>query len=238
MIERGAEVINYILGITPTRLEDLPAIFSGNGKNLFPYFLDVFNAMMKAQCVIFTSFYELEPQAIYTLKATLPFPIYCVGPLIPHNTLDSITNDANLEYFKWLDSQYASLGSFLSVLKEQMNEIIGGKRESGVRYFLVARGDTKQVQEACGEMGLVVPWCDQLKGLCHSSVGGFLTHCGWNSTIEGVYAGSFMSLEGDEIKEMRRNSSKFKKACRQALSKGGSSETNLDAFVRETLKCQ
>ncbi|CAI0399754.1 unnamed protein product [Linum tenue] len=36
---------------------------------------------------------------------------------------------------------------------------------------------------------MVVPWCDQLKVLTHGSVGGFWTHCGWNSTLEGVYGG-------------------------------------------------
>ncbi|PIA37537.1 hypothetical protein AQUCO_03000247v1 [Aquilegia coerulea] len=238
--DRGAEVIDYIPGITPTRLEDLPAIFSGNGKKILPDILNAFNSMKKSQ-------------------------FYCVGPSIPHNTLDS-KNDANLDYFKWLNSQlaksvlYVSLGSFLSVPGEQINEIVEGIRESGVRYFWVARGDTMRIQEACGKMGLVVPWCDQLKVLCHSSVGVFLTHCGWNSTLEGVYAGvpvltfpigfdqttdgeiivddwkigmkCFMSLDEDESKKMRRNASELKETCKQALSKGGSSEANLKAFVR------
>ncbi|XXG40299.1 hypothetical protein AAC387_Pa01g1056 [Persea americana] len=41
-------------------------------------------------------------------------------------------------------------------------------------------------------MGLVVPWCDQLKLLCHSSVGAFFTHCGGNPTMESVFAGKIM----------------------------------------------
>ncbi|KAF5200082.1 Udp-glycosyltransferase 87a2 [Thalictrum thalictroides] len=289
-VERGDEVVDYIPGISPTRLADLPTFFSGVGKQTLGEVLEAFACIRKAQCVMFTSFYELERQVIDSLNTRFAFPVYSVGPLIPHNTLDS-TPDANLDYFKWLNSQpaksvlYISLGSFLSVSREQMDEIVEGIRESGVRYLWVARGETARIQEACGEMGLVVPWCDQLKVLCHSSVGGFWTHCGWNSTLEGVYAGvpmltfpifwdqipdsklivddwkvgmkvrdvakeklvgrkeisaiiqRFMSLDGYESKQMRRNASELQETCAQALSEGGSSEANLDAFISKFLKC-
>ncbi|KAF6175181.1 hypothetical protein GIB67_022862, partial [Kingdonia uniflora] len=66
---------------------------------------------------------------------------------------------------------------------------VAGVRSSGVRYLWIARGDTSQVQEASGEVGLVVPWCDQLLLLSHPSIRGFWTHCGWNSIMEGAFVG-------------------------------------------------
>ncbi|KAK9159181.1 hypothetical protein Scep_005755 [Stephania cephalantha] len=200
--ERGDEIVDYIPGLSPTRLADFPTFFSGVGREVLGLALDAFVWVRRAQGLMFTSFYELEPRVIDALKSTLPFsPIYSVGPLIPHNTLADHTtrsttkNDHVDYYFKWLDSHpkssvlYVSLGSFLSVSKEQMDEIIAGVHESGVPFLWVARGDAERVQKACGEKGLVVPWCDQLRVLCHGSVGGFWTHCGWNSTLEGVFAG-------------------------------------------------
>ncbi|KAK2977769.1 hypothetical protein RJ640_028914 [Escallonia rubra] len=101
----------------------------------------------------------------------------------------------NEKCFKWLDLQpeasvlYVSMGSFLSTSSEQMHELSKGLRASGFRYLWAAREEAISLQESCGANGLAVPWCDQLGVLCHSSVGGFLTHCGWNSTMESIYAG-------------------------------------------------
>ncbi|OVA02798.1 UDP-glucuronosyl/UDP-glucosyltransferase [Macleaya cordata] len=312
--ERGDELIDYIPGISPAiRLADMPRMLHKTRVQVSGRMSEAFAFVHKAQCLIFTSFHELEAQVTETLMAVLPFPVYSVGPSIPHSTTlagdhereqtTTIThNNNNMDYyFKWLDSQpkssvlYVSFGSFYSVSREQMDEILAGLRESGVRYLLVSRGDhasgTVPPDDDDDEMlssNLVVPWCDQLRVLCHSSVGGFWTHCGWNSTLEGVFAGvpmltfplgfdqitdrklivddwkvgmkvmkevgaerfvrkeeigmivkKFMDLDGDdeESKEMRRRAGELKESCRRALAKGGSSDTNLNAFIRDILKC-
>ncbi|RWW09046.1 hypothetical protein GW17_00027481 [Ensete ventricosum] len=153
----------------------------------------------KAQIILFTSSYELGPHVIDSLRSELSCPVYSVGPCIPYmmpqvnKSFPCSGND--VDYVSWLDSQkersvlYVSLGSFHSVLESQMEEIAMGLRASETKFLWVCRGDSPRMQEACGKSGIVVPWCDQLRVLHHPSVGGFVTHCGWNSILEAIFAG-------------------------------------------------
>lgn len=246
----------------------------------------------KSQYLIFTSVYELEKEVVDDLKRELPFPVYTLGPTVPYLDVGdeptAAASQSDLKYMKWLDSQpkasvlYISLGSFLSVSSAQMDEITAGLRSSGVRFLWVGRDNASELQERCGDGGMVVPWCDQLRVLCHSSVGGFWSHCGWNSTLEAVYAGvpvlafpifwdqpvnskkivedwkigwnvkrevgrqnlvsgeeigglvkRFLDSESSEVKKMRKRAKELQELCRGAIAKGGSSDTNLDAFLSQ-----
>ena len=126
------------------------------------------------------------------MKQKISPKIYSLGLAIP--TLNSAVGEKP-HYLKWLDAQqqdsvlYISQGSFLSVSKAQFEEIVVGVIRSGIRFLWVGRGEEDLLQEKCGGRGIVVPWCDQLKVLSHPSVGGFWSHCGWNSTKEGAFAG-------------------------------------------------
>ena len=163
-----------------------------------------------------------------------------------------------------------------------MDEISVALQQSGVRFLWVVRGEAARIKDICGEMGMVVAWCDQLRVLSHDSVGGFWSHCGWNSVVEGVFSGlpfltfplvmdqhcngklivedwkigwrvkrevgmetiakrdeiaglvkRFMDGEGEEGKEMRRRARELREICQLVIKKGGSSDTSLDAFVRD-----
>ncbi|KAI3844657.1 hypothetical protein MKX03_026759 [Papaver bracteatum] len=198
------DLINYIPGVSPIILSDMPASQERSLKRSF--ILEAISAVRKTHSLLLTTYYELEPRATQALMEVLPVPVYLVGPSIPlpmpledENGKRNINSNVNTEeyYMKWLDAQpessvlYVSFGSFLSAASEQMEEILAGLRESGIRYLLVSRGgkDLIDNNDMDSSRSLVVPWCNQLKVLCHSSVGGFWTHCGWNSTLEGVYAG-------------------------------------------------
>uniref|UniRef100_A0A803LCU8 Uncharacterized protein n=1 Tax=Chenopodium quinoa TaxID=63459 RepID=A0A803LCU8_CHEQI len=164
--ERGNEVVDYIPGLPSVTLADLPASFQGDAGRK-----------------------EFEEHAINSLKVRYPsISLYHIGPMIPYSSLDNKTDETNsyedkrLDYFRWLDSQprgsvlYISRGSFLSISSGQSQEIIAGIKESGVRFLWVIRDDndtSSWKDDISDQMGFLVPWCDQLRVLCHPSIGGF-----------------------------------------------------------------
>ncbi|KAJ4750940.1 Glycosyltransferase [Rhynchospora pubera] len=182
----------YIPGLHPLRSSDLNTV---HAVKPLKKILQSFPWLKKAQCLLFTSFYELESVTIDSIKAQVPCPVYPIGPCIPYYRFNDKTNTDKDHYLTWLDKQpkksvlYISLGSFLSVSQAQLDELASGLVASQVKFLWVAREKSCRIQEIVGKSGLIVPWCEQLKVLCHPSIGGFLTHCGWNSTLEAVYAG-------------------------------------------------
>ncbi|KAJ8635491.1 hypothetical protein MRB53_009758 [Persea americana] len=197
--ERGDERIDYVPGIPSIRLADFPPTFHGKSENIRRRIHGAVTLASKAKCLLLASFHDLETHAIDIIKGKLPLPVYTLGPCVPYMTAENrVMGPHNADYFNWLDSQpvssvlYVSLGSYLMVSGAQMDEIAIGLRASGARFLWVARSDSTRLQDLSGGMGLVVPWCDQLKVLCHSPVGGFLTHFGWNSTMESVFAGKII----------------------------------------------
>ncbi|CAA0830316.1 UDP-glycosyltransferase 86A1 [Striga hermonthica] len=106
----------------------------------------------------------------------------------------------------WLDSKpagsvlYVSFGSLVETNEHVICEVAHGLLLSGVNFIWVLRegiigsGDVTNVlpvgfADEIKDKALVVPWCDQIRVLSSPAVGGFLTHCGWNSTLESMWCG-------------------------------------------------
>lgn len=108
------------------------------------------------------------------------------------------------ECLKWLDSRepnsvvYVNFGSITTMTTQQLIEFAWGLANSKHPFLWIVRsdivkGDTAtlppEFAEEIKERGLLAGWCPQEKVLNHPSVGAFLTHSGWNSTIESVCGG-------------------------------------------------
>lgn len=283
-----------IPGISSAHLADLRTVLHENDQRVLQLAVECISKVPKANYLLLTTVQELEPDTIDSLKALYPFRVYPIGPAIPYLELGENHNSVNIgdhsyDYTNWLDSQppqsvlYISLGSFLSVSSSQMDEIAEALNNSKIHYLWVGRGEASRLKDKCGEKGMVVPWCDQLKVLSHPSIGGFWSHCGWNSTLEAVYAGvpmltfplfldqvpnssqivdewkngwkvetsklgseklvekekieetvkGFMDIESTEGKKIRERARELKGICYRAVANGGSSDGNLDAFIRD-----
>ncbi|XP_010535347.1 PREDICTED: UDP-glycosyltransferase 87A1-like [Tarenaya hassleriana] len=190
--ERGIERVEYLPGLSSTSLSEILGGFGGNYSYTLSTFREAISFTPKANYLLLSTLHELENLAIESLKSEFSILVHPVGLLLP--PLSPAPDNLKPEYTRWLDQRqensvlYVSLGSFLYVSEEQMGEIVAGLVGSGVSFMLVARSKAKRLREACGE-GLVVEWCDQLGVLSHASVGGFLSHCGWNSVKEGILCG-------------------------------------------------
>ncbi|KAF3339631.1 UDP-glycosyltransferase 87A2-like protein [Carex littledalei] len=119
----------YIPGLHPLRSSDLNTLHTlKQWKKILQYFPWV----KKPQCVLFTSFYELESDTIDLIKQQLPCHVYPIGPCIPYLQLNAVSNPDQDYYLTWLDEQpkksvlYISLGSFLSVSQTQLEELAYG----------------------------------------------------------------------------------------------------------------
>ena len=192
------------MGDLPTFLTD--ASYPPSFRELL---VNQFLGLEDAEHVLVNSFYELEPQEADYMAST--WRAKMVGPTVPSAFLDNrLPDDVSYgihlhtpmaaECKAWLDAQltqsvlYVSFGSMASLGPDQMSEVAEGLYGSGKPFLWVVRAtETAKLPEGFADKakatGLIVPWCPQLEVLAHPSVGCFMTHCGWNSTVEALSAG-------------------------------------------------
>ncbi|XWS32064.1 hypothetical protein CRYUN_Cryun23aG0128900 [Craigia yunnanensis] len=220
-----------------------------------------------AEGIMVNSFVDLEEGAIKALQEKEPGkpPVYPVGPLV---NVDPSSKADESDCLKWLDDQphgsvlYVSFGSGGTLSYNQINELALGLEMSEQRFLWVVRSPNDTVANATffsvesqkdpfdflpkgflertKGRGLVVPsWAPQAQVLSHRSTGGFLTHCGWNSTLEiasrpkpnenGLVCRDEIAkavkglMEGEEGKGVRNRMKDLKEAAAKVVSENGSS---------------
>lgn len=168
---------------------------------------------LSSSFVLVNSFRELEGKYLDHVPAILNKKVVPIGPLAYEPTSVQ-EEDEDAEYGsikKWLDKKEASSTVFISFgsecfpTKEEMEEIGHGLEESGANFIWVVRVPKEEtnrsrsgiielaegfVERAGEERGMVVEdWAPQGRILKHKSIGGFVSHCGWNSVMESVRLG-------------------------------------------------
>ncbi|KAL5719511.1 hypothetical protein ACHQM5_012276 [Ranunculus cassubicifolius] len=170
---------------------------------------EVERAEPKSFGVIVNSFYDLEPDYNEYFIKEMGRRVWSIGPVSLYNA-DKATRgkkSALDEKFwsSWLDSRkpdsvlYVCFGSSSQFGTDQLLEIAMGLEASQVPFIWVVkmsdnvdknRFPPKGFQEKINGKSLIITdWAPQVLILEHQAIGGFMTHCGWNSILEGVTAG-------------------------------------------------
>ncbi|XVE69326.1 hypothetical protein DITRI_Ditri09bG0143500 [Diplodiscus trichospermus] len=187
---------------------NLQAIARKTIKNFKPHGL-LLNTFEDLEGAILSQMRTICPK-IYTIG---PLHLHLNTRLAPTNQSTVVHQSSNSLWevdrscLSWLDKQpnesvvYVSFGSVVVLSREQVMEFWFGLVNSRQRFLWVLKPDNKfgdgsegksiptELVKRTKERGYLVGWAPQEEVLAHCAVGGFLTHGGWNSTLESVVAG-------------------------------------------------
>ncbi|KDP27235.1 hypothetical protein JCGZ_19934 [Jatropha curcas] len=191
-------IIQLSPGIPNFDTQNMPWNLGGDSnsqKAIFEYIQRMTEGSKMADWKLCNSTYDLEPEAFSLTPNLLP-----IGPLIAnYNTGSSGSQlwQEDSSCLKWLDQQkpqsviYVAFGSTTIFNQTQFQELALGLQLTEKPFLWVVRpGITEEYpDEFQGRNGKIVSWVPQQKVLSHPSIACFVSHCGWNSTIEGVSNG-------------------------------------------------
>jgi hypothetical protein len=193
----------------------VPGFLGDKSSPNYKWFVYHGRRFMDADGIIINTVDELEPGLLAAITGSQCVPgrrappLYPIGPVIDLAVKESSSEDC----VRWLDAQpqasvvflcFGSLG-FFDVAKA--HEVATGLECSGHRFLWTLRGppaagsrhptdaDLDELLpegflERTKERGLVWPTrAPQKEILAHPAVGCFVTHCGWNSTLESLWHG-------------------------------------------------
>ncbi|XP_038891774.1 7-deoxyloganetic acid glucosyltransferase-like [Benincasa hispida] len=213
-------ILNNVPGMENLlRCRDLPSfcrVADPNNDPILQFIVNAFIRSTKFDALIMNSFEDLEGPILSNIRTLCP-KLYSIGPLhallktkLSHET-ESLNNlwEVDGSCLSWLDNQspgsviYVSFGSITVMSNRELMEFWHGLVNSGRKFLWVIRPDLvmgkngeieipPELEEGTKQRGYMVGWAPQEKVLSHEAVGGFLTHSGWNSTLESIVEGKPM----------------------------------------------
>uniref|UniRef100_A0A6N2MXX4 anthocyanidin 3-O-glucosyltransferase n=1 Tax=Salix viminalis TaxID=40686 RepID=A0A6N2MXX4_SALVM len=269
--------IDWIPGMENISLKDLPS-FVIRTTDINDFVIRDIDRTSRASAVIINTFDSFEQDVLDALSPMLP-PIYTVGSnaviQIPNGNLKNIGSnlwEEHPECIEWLDSKepnsvvYINFGSITVITPQQMIEFAWGLANSNKPFLWIIRPDLivgeaamlpPEFLSVTKDRSLLISWCPQEQVLKHPSIGGFLSHMGWNSTLESICGGVpmvcwpfFMGyrngdgkqrgdeelvrelMEGEKGKDMKRKAMEWKTKAEEAAWTGDASHRNLDRLVK------
>ncbi|CAM6098760.1 unnamed protein product [Calypogeia fissa] len=199
----------------PLIIPGLPALKHGEMANS-SLGIDQYKAvgvtMAKADAMIVNTFYDLESSIIDSIRQSWLdnsaggkiHKLFPVGPLsnaasFKDRLFVGDVNSQRPDCLKWLDSRppqsvvYICVGSVVVLSSDQIRELALAIEYSNLSFLWVKRSEGSLPpgfqERTKANVMIVCGWVPQLQILGHSSIGCFLTHCGWNSIIESVTSG-------------------------------------------------
>ncbi|XP_039172478.1 putative UDP-glucose flavonoid 3-O-glucosyltransferase 3 [Eucalyptus grandis] len=180
-------------------------------------FLEHAKRIRKIKGIIINTFDELEPHALGSLAALGAPMVYPVGPILNLKGETKAKADGGgrgNDIMEWLNEQppssvvFLCFGSAGSFREDQVKETTYALERSGHHFLWSLRQpppkgkydlprDYTDPMEVLPEgfldrtasVGKVIGWAPQAAALAHPAIGVFISHCGWNSTLESIWFG-------------------------------------------------
>ncbi|CAI0443402.1 unnamed protein product [Linum tenue] len=191
--------------LPPLKVKDLPEIKMKKPEDFFYLVAGMIRTVNASSGLIWNSSEDLEQDALIKCRQVFNVPIFNIGPF--HNYFPPSSSPAeSQDSISWLDTQapnsviYVSFGTMAVLTQTEFLEIAYGLANSQQPFLWVVRPGSVQGSEWLELLpdeflekvrgrGEIVKWAPQQAVLAHPAVGGFWTHCGWNSTFESICEG-------------------------------------------------
>jgi hypothetical protein len=201
------------------RLRDFPSFVRTTDPDdiMLNYFIHEVAGMSQASAVVINTFDELDATPLHAMAKLLSRPVYTVGPL-PLTVRNNVPADSPVAAIasnlwkeedaplRWLHGRaprsvvYVNFGSITVMSNEQLAEFAWGLANTGYAFLWNVRPDLvkggggggglpSEFAAATEGRSMLSTWCPQAAVLEHEAVGVFLTHSGWNSTLESICGG-------------------------------------------------